>query len=523
VQKFDVLIASVVLILSGARTMKSQAVTQRICGPGAFLIGVVGLLLTFCPIPAPAQMAVLDKEVVERPEWSVGDWWEFKGADRAWRATVWRKDENGYVLVKSALGEAIRTREGQEKAHVNRDGRLLRIVDADGKVQEADNEIEWSRFPLNVGKRWFFDSPWKTVTGEPAIFSFDCKVEGWETIEIGGRKIRVLKIVYSSRRRSYSPTFSNSHFGWYAPEAKRLVRLTSYYRGGPNLEVTAWHIRSVAAPPAVAVAPPSLDLPKRSGSKDLPARLRSLSGAAWALVIGINAYREADHLNYAVTDAQAVAAALPALGFQGMRVLLDADATKANIERAIYSELKDRMGPQDRLFVFFAGHGITVKLPKGGEEGYLVPVDGDPRQPELTAIPMDEIRTMGKRVSAKHIFFAIDACFSGFAATRDIRVQGPTDMEIASALEEPVVQVLTAGRKGQKAIEDGGHGLFTRRLLEGLSGFADRDQRGFITVTQLAAWLSPRVIRDSGGRQHPQYSALDGEGDFVFLLPQLRK
>lgn len=24
------------------------------------------------------------------------------------------------------------------------------------------------------------------------------------------------------------------------------------------------------------------------------------------------------------------------------------------------------------LFVFFAGHGITVKLPRGGEEGYLI-------------------------------------------------------------------------------------------------------------------------------------------------------
>ena len=341
-----------------------------------------------------------------------------------------------------------------------------------------------------------------------------------ETIEIGGRKMRALKIVYQLRNRSYG--FPSSIFGWYAPQAKHLVRLTSYYRGGPNLEVTRWNIRSVAPPPAVAEVPP-VRPPKRLGSEDLWARVRNLSGVAWALVIGINAYQEADRLNYAVADAQAVAAALPALGFQEVRTLLDADATKANIERAIYSDLKDRMGPQDKLFVFFAGHGITVGLPKGGEEGYLVPVDGDPRQPELTAIPMDEIRTMGKRVSAKHIFFAIDACFSGFAATRDITAQGLTEIEIASALAEPVVQVLTAGRKGQKVIEEGGHGLFTRRLLDGLRGLADRDQRGFITVTQLAAWLSPRVIRDSGGRQHPQYSALEGDGDFVFLLPQSRK
>jgi uncharacterized caspase-like protein len=133
---------------------------------------------------------------------------------------------------------------------------------------------------------------------------------------------------------------------------------------------------------------------------------------------------------------------------------------------------------------------------------------------------MDEIRKMGRRVSARHIFFAIDSCFSGFALTRDIRPEAVTDRQIAAALDEPVVQVLTAGRKGQKAVEEEGHGLFTRRLLDGLRGLADREGRGFVTATELAAWLGPRVIRDSGGRQHPQYSALDGEGDFVFLLPK---
>lgn len=112
--------------------------------------------------------------------------------------------------------------------------------------------------------------------------------------------------------------------------------------------------------------------------------------------------------------------------------------------------------------------------------------------------------------------------FAGQSTTRDIRPESVTDPEIAAALEEPVVQVMTAGRKGQKAIEEEGHGLFTRRLLDGLRGLADRDGRGFVTVTQLAGWLGPRVARDSGGRQHPQFSALDGEGDFVFVLPERR-
>ena len=271
--------------------------------------------------------------------------------------------------------------------------------------------------------------------------------------------------------------------------------------------------RHLSAAPAVVQAPVA-PRPSAAGRPVAPTY-----GASWALVVGINDYRHAPPLSYAAADARAVADALPRLGFQQVRLLLDAQATKAAIERVIYDEFQRRMGPDDRLFVFFAGHGITVPLPRGGEEGYLVPVDGDPQLPALTAIAMDEVRKMGRRVSAKHILFAIDSCFSGFAVTRDIVPESVREADLAAALQEPVVQVMTAGRKGQKAIEEEGHGLFTRRLLDGLRGLADRDRRGFITATQLGAWLGPRVTRDSGGRQTPQFSALDGEGDFVFILP----
>ena len=242
----------------------------------------------------------------------------------------------------------------------------------------------------------------------------------------------------------------------------------------------------------------------------------SLYANSWALVIGINAYQKVTpRLNYAVADAKAVAEALPSLGFprQNIRLLLDGDATKSRIEDALYNEFST-MGREDRLFVYFAGHGDTLTI-RDGEEGYFLPVDADRTRLPTTAILMEDMRRIGRRVNAKHVLFVMDACFSGFSMTREAP-RATTDAFLVAALSEPVVQVVTAGRKGEKAIEREGHGLFTKSLLDGLRGNAV-DERGVITASRLGDWVESRVTRDSEGKMHPQYGKLDGEGQFVFL------
>lgn len=242
---------------------------------------------------------------------------------------------------------------------------------------------------------------------------------------------------------------------------------------------------------------------------------------SWAVVIGINRYTKAPRLNYAVNDAKSVVAAVQQLGFPSDKIvaILDRDATKQRIEQVLYGTLR-QASPEDRLFVFFAGHGVTAALPRGGEEGYLLPVDGDPDDLPLTAISMEEIARIARRVPAKHILFAVDACYSGFAISRDVPPTKVDTMYLDVVTKEPAVQIITAGRKGEPVLEEEGHGLFTRRLLSGMSGLADTDHNGVITGQELATWLESRVIRDSQSRQHPQYSRLDGEGQFVFVVPR---
>ena len=161
--------------------------------------------------------------------------------------------------------------------------------------------------------------------------------------------------------------------------------------------------------------------PSERGVKIVPLPVEQIYRDSWAVVIGINRYKNAPRLNYAVSDAQNVATELKKLGFAADKVfvILDEQATKRRIEEVLYGNLRATKR-DDRVFVFFAGHGITASLPRGGEEGYILPIDGDPDNLALTAISMEDVARISRWVPAKHILFAMDACYSGFAITRDI-------------------------------------------------------------------------------------------------------
>jgi iron(II)-dependent oxidoreductase len=243
-------------------------------------------------------------------------------------------------------------------------------------------------------------------------------------------------------------------------------------------------------------------------------------GASWALLIGIDQYKDPriGRLKYAVNDVRAMEATLAAMGFRIITLLND-QATKGNIEAAF--QRLGSLGEKDRLVVFFSGHGESVRLPKGSEEGFLIPHDADRSRLVQTGIPMRDIDRLGERLPPKHILFVLDACHSGFGfiGFKDIEPEAKGDAYYVAATQKPVVQVLTAGETGQKAIERDGQGVFTRWLVQGLRGTADRDGDGIITANELAAWVEPQVTRDSRGLQKPVFGRLFGEGQFLFDVP----
>jgi len=242
---------------------------------------------------------------------------------------------------------------------------------------------------------------------------------------------------------------------------------------------------------------------------------------SWAIVIGIDDYARWPKLQYAVRDARSVRETLiQKYGFAADHVvsLENAEATRNGILAAFHDKLAHAgMKKNDRLFVFFAGHGATRQLSSGRDLGYIVPVDSDPAQIATDAIPMTELQNIAENITAKHALFIMDACYSGLGLTRGA---GNANF-LRDNAKRLGRQMLTAGGADQLVADGGpnGHSVFTWALLQGLNGKGDLNGDGLITATELAAYVAPAVSATS--RQTPAFGSLPGSegGDFVFEVP----
>ena len=106
------------------------------------------------------------------------------------------------------------------------------------------------------------------------------------------------------------------------------------------------------------------------------------------MVIGINEYQKWPKLKHAVNDARSMGDVLRKIGFDEIIMLLDGDATQQNIRRVLGDDLYAKTQDEDRVFIFFAGHGQTQDLPNNSKAGYIIPVEGELNNYYSTAISM---------------------------------------------------------------------------------------------------------------------------------------
>ena len=249
---------------------------------------------------------------------------------------------------------------------------------------------------------------------------------------------------------------------------------------------------------------------------------------SWGVVVGINDYKNDDipDLIYATDDAQDIREMLiEYYGFppENIAILLNEEATAFNIKKQI-SGLAKKTKENDRIVIFYAGHGMTEDLPGGGEAGYLVPYDGDLEDLYLSSIPMKELKNLSDRFDARHVLFLVDACYGGLAAvgTRGLSSKIPGYYD--KVFRGKARQIITAGGKGETVIEkaEWGHSAFTRNVLRGLEDWmADLDNDGYITGEELGMYLKRNVTEDSELHQTPTVARFStDQGEFMFSRPK---
>jgi hypothetical protein len=234
-----------------------------------------------------------------------------------------------------------------------------------------------------------------------------------------------------------------------------------------------------------------------------------------ALIIGNNDYRYLPDLRTAVSDAREMASVLTsryAFRREDVKLLIDAD------RRAILGALEDlrrRVQPDDRLLIYYAGHG---QIDAVTDAGFWQPVDAEPDL-QFTWIANDDVRRYLKGMPAKHVLVVADSCFSG-SLTRNAG-------EFAAAARQRFFAAIDAGtsRKlissgGTEPVADSGskgHSVFAYYLLKALR----ENQRPYLAAFELFAKLARAVTNNSS--QKPEFGTVqdagdEGAGDFTFIL-----
>jgi len=148
------------------------------------------------------------------------------------------------------------------------------------------------------------------------------------------------------------------------------------------------------------------------------ASLAAGSGAFRALVIGIDGYRNWIPLRFAERDAKEIRDILVtdyAFEPDNVVTLLGREATESNVMAELRRLLFEVAGEEDRLLIYYAGHGQIDPMT---DTGFWIPVDGD-LYDTSTWIPFTWVQDQLKaeRVVPKNVIVITDSCYGG-ALTR---------------------------------------------------------------------------------------------------------
>ena len=222
------------------------------------------------------------------------------------------------------------------------------------------------------------------------------------------------------------------------------------------------------------------------------------------LTIGVSQYKApGNDLKHAAKDARDLAAALKVhegklFARVETRTLTDAQATRQNIEESL-DWLAKKVKAEDYVIVFVAGHGNIDSL----GHYYFVPHDYEPGR-DRTAVRWTSFHDTLSRLPGKR-FLILDTCRSGSAGGLGAPVAPADSLKGLTAQGLITYAACMAGEFSFEATGQGPiqNGYFTGALIEALSGKADVNGDGVVTLAEVDAYVANRVKLLSRGLQNP--------------------
>lgn len=160
------------------------------------------------------------------------------------------------------------------------------------------------------------------------------------------------------------------------------------------------------------------------------------------------------------------------------------------------SQLSQETRPEGVLVVSFATHGFSIR----GSD-YLVTSDSTVSSVAVTGLEVAHIIDEVSEANARRRVVFLDACREKLRLESGRRAGGvDPDSAMGQAFSRAIsdasgMVVMAAARLGGYAYDDDErkNGVFTASILEGLSGQASADGRGFLTPANLGGYVNSRV------------------------------
>ena len=233
----------------------------------------------------------------------------------------------------------------------------------------------------------------------------------------------------------------------------------------------------------------------------------------YVLAVGVDNYPRANKLKGCVNDARSIASQFATqqskrFGKVTTRVLTDGEATRVAVGRDL--DWLSRSGsPGDYAVLLLSGHGSP---PRQGRWNFLT-YDFDPLRPAQTTLSDREILRHAHALADRGltVVIIVDACFAGQLRR--------TAADLLNHYRKPGgggLILMLSSMPSQTSAAMGPYSAFARAVVEGLSGAADVDGDGFVTLREVRRYAYHRTYQllQQKGISAPQ----DGECDWSLSI-----